>query len=106
MAVRFGRDLGGFLRRPLTPDECRQQLIRQLHAREASFLDVVERGIFGNARSPYRALMSHAQIEQEDVVAWVQAVGVEGTLARLYDAGVSVTLDEFKGRRPIRRRGL
>jgi hypothetical protein len=106
MAMRFGRDLGGFLRRPLTPDECRQQLMRQLQAREASFLDVVERGIFGNALSPYRALMSHAHIEQEDIAAWVQAAGVEGALARLYEAGVSVTLDEFKGRRPIRRRGL
>ena len=36
----------------------------------------------------------------------VDAHGIEGMLGRLYDAGVHVTLDEFKGRRPIRRGDL
>lgn len=106
MAVRFGRDLGGFLRHPLSPDECRRQLVRQMEARETSFLQVVERGIFANGRSPYRGLMRQAGIDYTDIEAWVREAGVEGTLARLYDAGVSVTLDEFKGRQPIRRSGL
>ncbi|HXJ84786.1 MAG TPA: hypothetical protein VMS64_39610 [Candidatus Methylomirabilis sp.] len=106
MAVRFGRDFGTFLQRPLSPDECRQQLVRQLEGREAAFLDIVQRGIFDNARSPYRALMRHAGIAYGDVAEWARASGLDATLARLHDAGVSITLDEFKGRQPIRRGGL
>ena len=36
----------------------------------------------------------------------VRDVGLEATLDRLHDAGVHVTLEEFKGRRPIERPGL
>jgi hypothetical protein len=32
--------------------------------------------------------------------------GLESTLEKLHDQGVYVTIDEFKGRRPIERRGL
>jgi hypothetical protein len=106
MAARFVRALPGYLRRPLTPEECRARLTRQLEQREASFLSILERGVFGNARSPYLALLRQAGIKHGDLAASVRQHGVERTLGELYDAGVYVTLDEFKGRRPMRRLGL
>ena len=106
MGLRFGKDLGGFLSHPLTADESRRQLVYQLRSREDSFLHVLRHGVYDYARSPYRALLSHIGIEHGDIAAWVRESGVEGALARLYEAGVTVTLEEFKGRQPIRRRGL
>ncbi len=38
--------------------------------------------------------------------ALVRADGLDAALGRLYDAGMYVTLDEVKGRRPIERKGL
>jgi hypothetical protein len=106
MAARSLRILPGFLRHPLTPEECRAQLTRTLEQREASLLTILERGVFGNPKSPYLALMRRAGVERGDLASLVRRHGVDGALAELYDAGVYVTLDEFKGRSPIRRPGV
>jgi hypothetical protein len=94
MAARFVRALPGYLRRPLTPEECRARLTRQLEQREASLLSILERGVFGNAQSPYLALARQARIDRGDLASSVRQHGVERTLGELYDAGVYVTLDE------------
>lgn len=106
MAVRLARDLRAFLRHPYTADDCHRLLKEQLARRDESFLDIMSRAVFGNPRSPYLALMRHARVEYGDVANWVRRDGVEGAVSELYRAGVYVTLDEFKGRQPIRRRGL
>ncbi|HLF70760.1 MAG TPA: hypothetical protein VI759_01205 [Dehalococcoidia bacterium] len=72
----------------------------------ASFLRVLERGVYQNPRSPYRRLLEHAGIDLAEIERMVNAEGIEGTLERLYDAGVYVTQAELKGRLPIRRPGL
>ena len=105
----FGRYFSGlrrYLQQPLTPEECRLKILRQLQYRSDSFLKVVERGIYRNPRSPYARLLKHAGIDFGTVAAMVRSDGVETTLERLYDAGVFVTFEEFKGRQPIRRQGL
>ena len=99
----YARAFRRFLRKPLTLEDSRALVRRQLRARSESFLRVVETGIFGNPRSPYRRLLEHAGLGFGDVARLVRDHGVDGALARLYDEGVYVTLDEFKGRRPIRR---
>jgi hypothetical protein len=104
--ARYVGGLRTFIRQPLTPDDCRQRVETRLRSRVDGFLRMVERGIFRQRRSPYRKLFEHARITFPDVQQLVQKEGVETALARLYDAGVYVTLDEFKGRRPIQRRGL
>jgi hypothetical protein len=71
--------------------------------RDAAFLEKVDRAIFANPVSPYRALLRSAGCEPGDVRRLVEEAGVEGTLERLRDAGVYVTFDEFKGRAPVRR---
>jgi hypothetical protein len=73
--------------------------------REANFLRLVERGIFGYPRSPYRALLKLADCELRDIQSMVRSKGLEGTLHALRAAGVYVTFEEFKGREPIVRQG-
>jgi hypothetical protein len=106
VGVKLARDVRSFLQRPWTIDECRRLLGERLARRDESFLRVMTDAVFQNPRSPYGALLGRAKIERGDVLSWVGRGGVEGALAELFDAGVYVTLDEFKGRRPIRRPGL
>ncbi len=56
--------------------------------------------------SPYCRLLEHAGFTLSNVRQLVSELGLEGALGRLYDAGVYVTMDEFKGRQPVRREGL
>jgi len=101
--ARFATGLNRFLRHPLTPAECQRRLTAQ-HARRAeSFLKLLERGIYGQPGSPYRKLLHHAGWEFAAVGALVAREGVEGALEKLHEDGVYITLDEFKGRRSIRR---
>ncbi len=106
MAARYARRLPEYLRNPLTPGDCREMLKAQLARREREFLRILEMGVFQRRRSPYRALLTWAGVEFGDVERLTQAEGVEGTLQQLYDAGVYIALDEFKGRRPLVRKGL
>src|SRR5262245_721914 len=99
-------ELGPFLRKPLSPEECHRRVREGFEDREARFLATIERGVFGVPSSPYRKLLEHAGVSAADVRASVARKGVEGTLSDLHEAGVYVTLDEFKGRRPIVRGGL
>ena len=104
--ARYAWGLNSYLRHTLSPEQCRQMLVKHLVSRDESFLRILESGIYANPRSPYRKLLLHAGVEFADVVSLVRRHGVEGTLAQLYEAGVYVTLNEFKGRRPIERPGL
>ena len=104
--LRFAAGLARFLRTPLTASASHDLIARNLAARQANFLSIVEHAVYQRPNSPYRRLLAHAGIEQGDLRAMVAADGLEGTLERLYDAGVHVRLDEFKGREPIRRGSL
>ena len=104
--ARYAGGLRGYLRQPLTPARCRHNLVHQREHRAESFLGMLERGIYAQPRSPYRKLLGHAGITPADVADMVRDVGVEGALEKIYDAGVYITLDEFKGRRPIQRGAL
>jgi hypothetical protein len=106
---QFGRYVSGlraFLREPMTYEECRRYVEARLEEREESFLSVLERAAVGEVRSPYRRLFEHAGIELGDIGELVRGDGLDATLASLHEAGVYVTLDEFKGRSPIRRGDL
>ncbi|HXG33637.1 MAG TPA: hypothetical protein VNJ11_09745 [Bryobacteraceae bacterium] len=103
---RFATGLGRFLRTPLSAEQCRAIVADSLAGRERNFLRLVHRAVYGYPESPYRQLLLWAGVEYGDLERMVQADGIERTLERLFDAGVFVELDEFKGRRPIRRPGL
>jgi hypothetical protein len=105
-AIRYATGLRSYLREPLDGEQCRARLRSQLERREETFLAVVGRAIYANPRSPYLPLLANAGVEHGDVVALVRDSGTEEALATLYEAGVHLTIDEFKGRVPIRRAGL
>ena len=104
--ARYIRSLRRYVRQPLGFADPRTAATQRLSRRSASFLAVVEQGIYRHEPSPYRALLSHAGIAFEDLRRLVGDVGVDQTLSRLYEAGVYVTFEEFKARRPICRGSL
>lgn len=106
MFVRFATGLGRFLRTPLSEQDCRAIIAESLEQRERNFLRLVRRAVYGYPQSPYLGLLRWAGVEYGDLERMVLADGVESALAKLYEAGVWVELDQFKGRRPIRRAGL
>lgn len=99
MAARLGRDLPRFLRRPLTPEQAREGVRRRMATRERRFLALIDRAVYGVARSPYRRLLANAGCERGDLHALVAQEGLEGALRRLVGLGVYVSFDELKGRR-------
>ena len=106
MAWRFLTELRPFLRESFDVEAELAVVQRRLVSREESFLEVLRRGVFERPQSPYLALMQQASITPGDVEGMVRSAGVDAALSVLFDAGVRVGLDEFKGRRPIERPGL
>ena len=106
MFGRYAKGMRGYLRTPIRAGEAGREIQRLREARAGAFLRVLERGVYGSPDSPYRALLVHAGVEHSDVAALVAERGVEGALEVLYDAGCRVSLDEFKGRKPIERGSL
>jgi hypothetical protein len=102
-AARFARDLPGFLRHPVTLPEARAILARRRAGRAADFLALARDAVYAQAASPYRALLRHAGCEPGDLAALVGHEGVEGALQVLCARGVYLTVEEFKGRQPLRR---
>ncbi len=95
-----------FLHRRLTAEDARRAIAYRFRQRERSFLRLIRIAVFSNPRSPYLPLFDHCGIAAADVSRWIYADGLEATLSRLYDAGIYVTAEEFKGRRPIQRPGI
>lgn len=102
----YARGLKDYFRTTLRPEDCSRTIEDRLRKRKESFLKILKAGIYGNPRSPYMMLLSNAGIEYGDFVNLVTSEGLEEALARVYEAGVYLTLDEFKGRQPVRRPGL
>lgn len=98
--------LGPFLRDRLTRQRCHELSRLGLATREQSFLGLVERVVAGDPQNPYSLLLKHAGITPRDLREQVGHVGLERTLELLYDQGVYVSLDEFKGRSQLRRGSL
>jgi hypothetical protein len=106
LAARYLAGLPRFLRNTLSVEECRRMLVSRLRERREAFLSVLENAVYNHPASPYRTLLVHAGIPWERASDWVRSEGVEATLARFYDAGVYIGLEEFKGSTPVRRSGL
>jgi hypothetical protein len=104
--TRYAAGLRSYLRETLSSEECRRQVAESLSARQDALLVILDQAVYNRPRSPYRALLQHAGIELGDVAGLLRESGVEAALKRLHDEGVYVSLDEFKGRRPIERPGL
>jgi hypothetical protein len=90
--------LPALLRRPVTPAVAGRILGERLRRREADFLALCGRAIFGNPRSPYRRLLDLAGCTLGDLETLLRREGLDGALRVLARHGVYLTVDEFKGR--------
>ncbi|MBL8296346.1 MAG: hypothetical protein JNN08_31165, partial [Bryobacterales bacterium] len=106
MFGRYARGLRGYFRKTISLEQAKDLIRDQLRRREPSLLHLLRHAVYGNPRSPYRALLEWAGIELGDIEGMITRDGVESALGRLCRAGVYVTIEEFKGKRPIRRAGL
>lgn len=105
MFARFPLALRRASRHRVTLDGARRLVRQRMEQREANFLRIVERSVYGYPRSPYLGLLKQAGCEFPDVRALVKQKGLEGALRELRAEGVYVEFEEFKGRRPIIRNG-
>ena len=106
VGARFAWGVARFLRRPIDASQARTALRQRLARRESDFIELVRNGIYVNPRNPYARLLAHAGCDAGDLERLVRAEGVDGALHTLYRAGVYLTVDEFKSRRPVERPGL
>jgi hypothetical protein len=98
---RLARHLPRFLAEPLTVEQAAAALARGVQERESRFLERLRHSVYGNPRSPYARLLAACNCEYGDVVRLVEAEGLDGALRRLALAGVYLSFDEFKCRRPV-----
>ncbi len=103
--ARLAAELRTFLREPLTPASAERVAVEALGAREARLVSLLGR-MYRARTEPYWSLLQHAGVDESDSLALVRREGVEGALRALARAGVHLSLDELRGRVPIRRGSL
>jgi hypothetical protein len=106
---RFVEGFRRFAKERMTPDEAialaRTSIKKRVAAREESFLNFVEKGVFHYSRSPYLKLLERNKLQFQDFREAVKKHGIEGSLRWLETEGVFFTVDEFKGKVPVVRNG-
>ncbi len=98
--LRFATGLKPFLRESISVETAKAVIRQRMAGRDRAFLDILEHAIFDNPRSPYLKLFRAAGCELGDVRILAEREGVEGTLQKLFHAGIYVAFAEFKGRKP------
>src|SRR5262245_26489500 len=83
----------------------RADVVRLLERRAAALIALCRRIQASPTDHPARRLLMAAGCQLGDIERLVRQDGVEGALLRLYRSGVYLTIDEFKGRRPVLRGG-
>jgi hypothetical protein len=106
MFARFPFAVRRFLTHQITLDDAKRIVRERMEQRAANLLLAVTRGVYNHPSSPYLALLKHAGCELGDFRDLVTRKGVDPALRQLREAGVYVTYEEFKGRKPIERPGL
>jgi len=102
---RLALELRGFLRGTITLEESKQVIAQRLRDREKNFLNLVQKGIYQNPKSPFFKLLELAGCQYGDIEAGVNKDGIEATLQKLLAEGVYVSWEEFKGRKEVVRGG-
>jgi len=103
---RFFTGMRRFFQTTLSLDDAKRIVGERMRSREQTLLAILDRAVFRNPGSPYRKLFESAGYSAEDVRKLIEGSGVEAALRRLAEDGVYVGFDEFKGRKPIRRKNL
>jgi CYTH domain-containing protein len=108
--LRFANGLRNFSKTQLKPDEAivyaRECIKKRVANREQNFLNLVQKGVFQNQHSPYLRILEPKRIGFEELKAWVLRDGIEASLHLLQSEGIYFTVDEFKGKTPVVRKGI
>jgi hypothetical protein len=99
--LRFLGALPFFLRHPTSPADAATEIAMRLEQRPSNLLKLLRRAVYDNPASPHRWLLRQAGCEFGDIAALIAREGVEGALRELFRSGVYMTVDEFKGKRPV-----
>ena len=102
---RLAWGLREFLREPMTLEQSRQIIKQRLENRERNLLAIVKNAIYENTSSPYLKLLRLAGCEYEDFERLVLSDGIESALKRLYEEGIYLSIEEFKGKKELVRFG-
>ncbi len=103
--LRLIREVRDFLKEPFTLEQSRRIIEERLKNREGNLLALVKKAIYENDGSPYLKLLKLAGCEYGDFERMVHSDGVEGALQKLCKEGVYITIEEFKGKKEVRRGG-
>ena len=101
----FIRGLPHFLKEPISYETGRTIILHRLEQRNGNFLQMVKRCVYQNPRSPYLPLLREARCEYGDMESFLARNELESLLTQLLDAGVCISLEEYKGRKPLVRNG-
>ena len=94
--ARFAVALPRHLRRRTPESVRRARLLDDLARREDRLCAQLSAGVFDIPASPYRPLFDQAGIERDGALALVREHGVDGALERFFDAGIRISIEEFK----------
>ena len=72
-----------------SPERAIEQLGVELKNREARFLSIVDKAVFGNQRNPYRRLFEHAGCSLGDLQNALELDGLDATLVSLARGGLA-----------------
>jgi len=105
MYLRFVLGLKSFLKKKITFEESREIVKKGMQQREENFLKILKKGVFEYKKSPYLTLFKLCHCEYNDIAKLVSRQGLEETLKIIKDDGVYIKIEEFKGKKPIVRKG-
>jgi hypothetical protein len=100
---RLAKAMPEFLRERVGAAEAEDRIRRLLADREQRFLDLVRTRIYGSPASPYLKLLRIAGCEFADLNREVRRDGLDATLTALARRGVYLTVEEYKGKKEVRR---
>ncbi len=98
---RFCKGLRKFLRETISLEESKAFIKEQTEKREKMFLNIVDKAIYKNSKSPYLKMLKLTDYKFEDIKNLVNTIGIELTLSKLALNGIYITFEEFKGRKKV-----
>ena len=101
----FCKGLRGYLSEVISLEESREIIRTRAERREQLFFNLLQKAVYDNQKSPYLKMLNHVGCALEDIKGLLERIGLEQTLRHLYEDGIYLTFDEFKGRKTIQRGG-
>src|SRR5262249_46341082 len=97
VGIGFMVGLPSLLRNPIDPAKARVILAQRQEHRDADFLALARRTIYGEPSNPVGELLRNAGCAYGDLARLVDQESLEGALHALFRRGVYLTEDELKG---------